>query len=47
MQGMGIPGTPVVTIAHPLMTRTPQELRDMVAAALPAIVDALVEGVSG
>ncbi len=47
MQGMGIPGTPIVTIPHPLVTRTPEELRDVVKQVLPRIVDALFEGASG
>jgi hypothetical protein len=47
MQGMGMPGTPVVTIPHPLMTRTPDELREVVSTVLPRIIDALFEGVSG
>ncbi len=47
MQGMGIPGTPIVTIPHPLVTRTPEELREVVKQVLPRIVDALFEGASG
>jgi hypothetical protein len=47
MQGMGIPGTPVVTIPHPLMNRTPEQLHEVVSQVLPTIIDALFEGVSG
>jgi hypothetical protein len=46
MQGMGMPDTPVITIPHPLMTRTPEELREVVSQVLPQIIDALFEGVS-
>ena len=44
--GMGNPDLPVVTIPHPLMNRTPEELTAMARAILPQVIDALIEGAS-
>jgi hypothetical protein len=42
-EGMGLPELPMVVAPHPLMTRTPAELKEIAAALLPLVVDAALE----
>jgi hypothetical protein len=42
-EGMGLPELPIVVVPHPLMTRTPAELKAIADSLLAAVVQAALQ----
>lgn len=45
--GLGLPELPLVVVPHPIMTRSPEELKEIAEGLLPRVVEAALEGSAG